>query len=225
MRYRTTTQSSRPVRLTARAGRAVSTMPTPSIMPISTRAVSGLTVIALAILALAAASGGAAPVYAEESVSSTPPPAPVFPQVRGKNLEGRAFDLPADFEGDLNLVFIAFERGQQAEVDTWLPLARKLATEIPGVRYYELPTIRELPGFVRNWIDGGMRDGIPDPTARAATITLYIDKDPFRRSLDIRTEKSISIVVVDRAGTIRWQTIGLWTPEKEEALRRVLAAG
>lgn len=158
---------------------------------------------------------------AEESVSTA---TPAFPEVRGQNLDGRWFNLPADFEGERNLVFVAFERGQQAEVDTWLPLARRLTSEISGVRYYELPTIRKLPGFVRGWIDGGMRDGIPDPAARAATITLYLDKEPFRRALDIRTEKSITILVVDRSGAVHWQTVGVWTPEKESALRTLLSS-
>jgi hypothetical protein len=31
-----------------------------------------------------------------------------FPPVHGANLEGRAFTLPDEFDGDLNLVLIAF---------------------------------------------------------------------------------------------------------------------
>lgn len=149
-------------------------------------------------------------------------PSARFPDVRGSNLEGREFRLPADFEGERNVVLIAFERGQQAQVDTWLPLARRLEDEFPHVRAYELPTIRKLPGFVRGWIDGGMRSGIPDRRARESTITLYLDKEPFRRSLGIRTEETITVVVVDREGTVYWQTLGIWTPEKEAVLRQVL---
>jgi hypothetical protein len=145
-----------------------------------------------------------------------------FPLVEGANLEDRRFRLPEDFEGGRNIVLIAFEREQQAEVDTWLPLARSLESEIPGVRSYELPTIRELPGVLRGWITGGMARGIPDAQARASTITLFLDKDEFRRALQIRSEKTITVVVTDREGRICWQTTGTWTPEKEAALRRVL---
>jgi hypothetical protein len=42
----------------------------------------------------------------------------VFPTVRAGNLNGRAFDLPRDFAGDLNLGFIAFQREQQR---WWIP--------------------------------------------------------------------------------------------------------
>ncbi len=188
--------------------------PRPAAVP-TWSAIPGILVVAFLITA-----GLPRIARAEESVSTA---TPAFPEVQGQNLDGRWFNLPADFEGERNLVFVAFERGQQAEVDTWLPLARRLTSEISGMRYYELPTIRKLPGFVRGWIDGGMRDGIPDPAARAATITLYLDKEPFRRALDIRTEKSITILVVDRTGGVHWQTVGVWTPEKESALRRLLS--
>jgi hypothetical protein len=146
-----------------------------------------------------------------------------FPEVRGTNLEGRDFSLPGGFEGERNIVFIAFVRGQQAQVDTWLPLARRLKEEVPGVRAYELPTIRELPGFIRGWIDGGMASGIADRQARESTITLYLDKEPFRRSLRIETEETITVAVVDREGTVYWQTLGVWTPEKEAILRKVVS--
>ena len=150
------------------------------------------------------------------------PPEPRFPEVRGSNLDGQEFSFPGDFEGDHNLLFIAFERGQQAEVDTWLPLARTLEDDFPGVRAYELPTIKELPGFVRGFIDRGMSGGIKDPRARASTVTLYLDKKPFRASLGITTEATITVLVVDRTGTVLWQTVGWWTPEKERALREVV---
>jgi hypothetical protein len=145
-----------------------------------------------------------------------------FPAVEGANLDGKEFRLPADFEGERNIVLIAFEREQQAEVDTWLPAVRRLEAEIPGVRGYELPTIRKLPGLLRGWITGGMASGIPDAKARATTITLFLDKEEFRRSLQIATERTITLVVTDRDGKIFWQTLGVWTPEKEAALRTIV---
>ncbi len=41
----------------------------------------------------------------------------VFPFVRGENLEGRAFTLPADLEGAYNLLFIAFQREGTTPLD------------------------------------------------------------------------------------------------------------
>src|SRR5271157_4132999 len=42
-----------------------------------------------------------------------------FPGLKASSLEGQSFDLPGDFKGDRNLLFIAFEREQQTSIDTW----------------------------------------------------------------------------------------------------------
>jgi hypothetical protein len=150
------------------------------------------------------------------------PAAPTFPAVEGENIDGKRFRLPGDFEGDLNVVLIAFQRDQQEQVDTWVPALRQLGTEFKTVRYYELPTIKEMGRLMRWVITSGMSRGIDDPLARAATITLFIDKESFRTSLDIRHEDAITLVVVDRNGRVYWQTVGVYTAEKEKALRTVL---
>jgi hypothetical protein len=169
----------------------------------------------------AAAAFSTAGVASAAGAPDTQPP-PFFPPVEGDNLEGKRFQLPNDFEGERNIVLIAFQRGQQAQVDTWVPFLRQLAVEQPGLRYYELPTIKEMGRVMRWVINSGMARGIEDAKARAATITLFIDKGPFIQALSIRTEEAINLVVVDRAGRVYWQTIGTYTPEKERALREVL---
>lgn len=44
-----------------------------------------------------------------------------FPDVSGSNLLRQKLELPAGFEGELNVVLIAFQQWQQRLVDTWLP--------------------------------------------------------------------------------------------------------
>lgn len=147
-----------------------------------------------------------------------------FPPMQGQNLEGQTFEMPRDFAGDLNVVFVAFKREQQSDVDSWGPALNALRTRHAGLRVYELPTLGRRYRIVRPMIDGGMRRGIPDSTVRAATITLYIDKDPFKRALGITTEDRIEVLLVDRRGGIRWQRSGAVTPslvaELEAAIGR-----
>ncbi|MFX9711398.1 hypothetical protein ABTO94_20055, partial [Acinetobacter baumannii] len=92
---------------------------------------------------------------------------------------GKTFNLPSDFEGKLNLVFLAYYRNQQENIDTWLPLARKLKEETPDLMYYEIPTLQNYAQSFRNYIDNGMRRGIPDTRVRAITITLYLNQKSF----------------------------------------------
>lgn len=146
----------------------------------------------------------------------------MFPRVHGTNLERRPFTLPDDLEGARNLVLIAFKREQQFEVDSWIPLARRLAQHDPGFSYYELPTISRNVPLARWWLDGAMRAGIPDPAAREATITLYLDKEAFRAALHLPSENSIYALLLERGGRVLWRSEGAATPEKERELQRVL---
>ncbi len=146
-----------------------------------------------------------------------------FPQVSGNNLARQRFQLPADFTGEVNLVFIAFQQRQQLDVDTWLPLAQTLVAQYPTLTYYELPTIRSMNFFSRSFIDGGMRAGIPDPAARAATITLYIDKKQFRNALNLPDENRIYVLLVDQNGEVVWMENGRFSPKKADDLQQTLA--
>jgi hypothetical protein len=131
-----------------------------------------------------------------------------FPHVEGRNLEGDRFMLPGDFGGAINVVLVAFKREQQHDVDTWMPLLKRIAEGNPDLRVYELPTLGRRYRLMRSFIDGGMRAGIPDRAVRAATVTLYIDKAPFRRALGLRDEDRIYVLIVDREGRVHWRTEG-----------------
>jgi len=143
---------------------------------------------------------------------------PKFPSVKGSNLERESLTLPDDFEGDLNLVLVPFQRWQQNLVDTWVGPARALEEDDPRLRYYELPTIQKMNWLSRTFINEGMRAGIRDQTARQRTITLYLDKIGFKEALDIDTEKTIHVFLVDRTGEIIWRERGEYTKEKERSL-------
>jgi hypothetical protein len=141
-----------------------------------------------------------------------------FPQVSGANLARKQLNLPQDFNGQANILLIAFHQWQQGEVDTWVPTAQELEATYPGVRYYELPTIRSMNRLVRAFINGGMRAGIPDRLARERTITLYLDKDAFRQALELSDEDHIHVLLLDGQGVVRWRARGVLSADKARAL-------
>ncbi|MDQ2666510.1 MAG: hypothetical protein M3Z05_10925 [Gemmatimonadota bacterium] len=134
-----------------------------------------------------------------------------FPKVEGSNLEGRHFSLPNDFEGELNIVLVAFRREQQDDVDTWVPFLKSMAEAHAGLKAYELPTLNRSYRLVRRFIDGGMARGIPAKATRETTITLYIDKAPFKSALGITAEDRIVTLLVSREGRVLWRGDGRHT--------------
>jgi len=175
-----------------------------------------LTATATAVAILARAEGHS-PVASAEI--------PHFPKVTASNLESQEFSLPSQFEGERNLVLIAFEREQQKDVDSWLPAAKRIEEHDPRFRYYELPTIERVNALARWFINSGMRRGIPDRKSRERTITLYLDKQAFCRALHIENPKAIHAFLVDRSGTVLWQAEGDFDGDKGETLRRAVEGG
>ena len=141
-----------------------------------------------------------------------------FPTVRGSNLAGREYTLPADFEGDLNIVAVAFQMWHQDEVNTWMPLFEQMEHQVPGLRAYELPVLRSMNRVSQWMIDQGMRGGIPDLATRSRTITLYTDKERFRQALELPNENHIQVLLVDRHGQVLWRTEGAYRPDQAREL-------
>ena len=148
-----------------------------------------------------------------------------FPRVEGSNLEGEHFALPSDFKGELNVVLVAFQREQQSDVDSWMPFLKSVGERRPDLRVYEIPTLGRGYRWMRPFIDGGMRRGIPDRAVRAATITLYIDKGPFRESLRLADEERIYVLLVDRQGRVYWRTEGRFDDRAAAELARRIDEG
>jgi hypothetical protein len=147
-----------------------------------------------------------------------------FPDLSTRDLNGRDVTLPAAFEGQVNVVLVAYTWSQQAEVDTWLPALRAREARIPALRTYELPVVGEMSPGQQRRLDGWMRQGITDPATRARTLTLYVDRAAFRASLGIPTERTIALLVVNPLGEVVWQGLGAYDDRTARALDDAVAS-
>ena len=146
----------------------------------------------------------------------------VFPYFLGSNLEGKSRRLPNDFEGDLNVVIIAFRREHTDLIESWLNSLEQMIGKNTKLRFYELPVLSRAYSPFRWWIDGGMRAGIVDDEARERTVTVYTNKRDFKRRLEIPNEETIYIFLVGRNGTILWQDKGRLTEAKFQKLQNAV---
>lgn len=125
-----------------------------------------------------------------------------FPDVIGKNLNGRTYGIPNDFDSEYNLVIIAFFQEQQVIVNTWIKYLDEHEKKYPDFKYYELPTLSKSYIPMKFIITGGMRSGIPDEITRGRTITLFLNKKKFREELGIENEDTIYLYLVSREGKV-----------------------
>lgn len=137
-----------------------------------------------------------------------------FPKIKAVDLEGVKLNLPEDFKAKLNILVIAFEREQQADVDTWITATKPLLKVHSNVNLYEIPTIEPLNMFMRFFVNNGMRGGIPSKDQRKSTITLYLDKPSFKKAVGITREDEIFVALVKPDGSILWTATGLSSAQK-----------
>ena len=146
-----------------------------------------------------------------------------FPRYEGKNLEGQAITIPSGLKGEVNLCLVPFLQWQQSDVDTWLRwLERSPLAERKGFAYYEFPTVQDRGERFQRFLDQGMARGIPDPVARARTITIYTDMSRFLKTLEVESRRQIQVYLIDREGRILWQTTGRFSAEKGQELSEFL---
>ncbi len=146
-----------------------------------------------------------------------------FPKIKAENLNKEEIEIPDQLTGDPRLLIVAFQQWHQRVVDSWIPYLLELVKEFPGFDFYELPTIRKMNYLYRRFIDGGMRAGIPSRETRRRTVTLYIDKEPFKEALDITTEETIYLFLIDSEGMVTWNSDSEISREKALSLREAIS--
>lgn len=145
-----------------------------------------------------------------------------FPRLAARNLEGRDVEVPDAFDGERNVVVVAFQRQHQDLVDSWVPWLEEHAAADPEFRFYELPTIGRIWAPVRNFIDGGMAAAIRDPVILRRTLTIYGDVNKLTTPLGIDDRSTIALFLVDGSHTVRWSGAGGFDDEAARDLDRAL---
>ena len=148
-----------------------------------------------------------------------------FPCLAACDLEGRAVTLPDAFSGSSNLVVVAFRRDQQPMADSWVAWFETISGAHPGLRCYEVPVLATRWSPVRRFIDGGMAQVVSEEQARRRTLTAYTDVRRVTDALAIDSTHTVTVLLVDADGRIRWRTTGPATERARLELSGLLATG
>ena len=147
-----------------------------------------------------------------------------FPHLAARDLEGRSLELPDAFLGASNLVIVAFRREQQAMVDSWVAWWETVAAEHPSLGHYEIPVIATRWSPARRVIDGGMAQVVRAQEARRRTLTVYTDVRRVTDALAIDATDTVTVLLVDANGRLRWRTTGSVSEQSGSELRAALTA-
>jgi len=144
-----------------------------------------------------------------------------IPQLHARDLNGRRWILPRDLSSKRTLLLVAFERGQQASVDSWI---RGLALDVPNnhIDWMEIPLLQRGWQFISSWIDHGMKRGITEERMRSHVWTVYTHRASFLQSAGIASIKGLAILVVDGDGRILEAVSGDFTQDRAAQVLKAL---
>ncbi len=161
-----------------------------------------------------------------KGLSAAPPSgkavhAGVFPVVSAEALDKSVIDLPAQLEGRENLLVLAWERDQSPQMETWTAVAQALQHSHPDFRVYRMLVSAPENFLFRWWDNASLRAAETDPDLLHWSVPIYMDKATLHSAIGLgANEKSITVLLVDRAGKIQWKAQG----DSTAATRASLAA-
>jgi len=131
-----------------------------------------------------------------------------FPTLVGRSLEGREIRIPEDLPKGPRILILAFRRWHTRWIETWEGPLKEHQARCPSLSVWEVPALsrRYLPG--RRFIDGGMRAGIPDASAREHTLTVYTNLSSLAQEIGLPSLDTIYVLLLDSNGVVVWRGSG-----------------
>lgn len=125
-----------------------------------------------------------------------------FPIIEGISLSGNKVVFPDVVIGKPTVLAIAFRRNAQNCINSWVvdDLLIKYGVN-KSINYYEIPMLGGQYKMARNWIDGGMRGGVPK-FLHDYTVTYYGPLRSYFKSLDIQDRGDCYMFVLDSKGVV-----------------------
>jgi hypothetical protein len=147
-----------------------------------------------------------------------------FPTLHTHDLEETAYVVPDELPGRLRVILLPFKRWQQVLVEQWQEALAPALEGAADVTVWEVPALAGLWKPARNYIDGGMRSGIPDVDVRRHTLTTYGELDSITYGLDIFSFETVHAFLLDAAGEVLWRDSGEPDAAKVAAFAEALAS-
>jgi hypothetical protein len=145
------------------------------------------------------------------------------PTLTAKRLDQQLVVLPHGLAADRTLALVAFNRGQRAEIESWIEgLHLERDASIPWIR---MPVLND-PGNedARNAIEIRLLARHTSDSARERLVPVFTNREAFIRAAGLSSADHASVLVLDRDGRVLARAEGLYNEAKAQALRETLLA-
>jgi hypothetical protein len=124
-----------------------------------------------------------------------------FPKIEGISLSGNKVTFPDVLIGKPSVLAVAFRQKAQKCINTWADELLLRYGINKSINYYEIPMLGGQYTMARNWIDGGMRGGVPKPL-HDYTVTYYGPLRSYFKSLGISAKGDCYMYILNNDGLI-----------------------
>lgn len=146
-----------------------------------------------------------------------------LPVVSGVDVDNDAITFPEAFDSAYMLIVMPFDREQQVNAITWLPIFQELSAEYDNINFYNIAALPELNLAIRALVMGGMSAGIREDGVRDRTTVLFLqEQDRFLEALTIENTEQIAVFIMGQDGIVFYRDSGAFTTEAGDALRDAL---
>jgi hypothetical protein len=125
--------------------------------------------------------------------------------------------------GEFIALMLVFNPTQQIETRTWLPILREAQETYDQFAFYEIPVMNEFKPAQQQVVFSTMQRSILAEQRQHTVIPIFLNKQAFRRRLQIATERSLNVILLDREGFVHWRAEGFANLLKQAQFRRALA--
>jgi hypothetical protein len=147
----------------------------------------------------------------------------VLPTISFDNLSKNRITLPADLHSDRNLLLLYFELTQQADVDNWNTIIDRWRAGDPSLTAYT-SLVSPQKNFLSRWWQNASMRSASDSSRWPTTLPLYVNKHDFEHRLEIRSEKQVVLLLLDRKGHVLSRVTGTPTDSTRTAMGNALRA-
>ena len=144
-----------------------------------------------------------------------------FPTIEGISLSGNNVKFPDVLIGKPTVLAVAFKQKAQLCINSWADEFFPRYGINKDIQYYEIPMLGGHWTMARNWIDGGMRGGVPKPL-HDYTVTYYGPLRSYYKSLGISQRGDCYMYVLDKNGIVIDRFNGFSTKEGLESMFSLL---
>lgn len=146
-----------------------------------------------------------------------------IPPVRGTLLSGQAVSLPDSLHGKLGVLVVGFSQSSRDEVTNW---GRRLGADYfgaPGVDYYELALLAEVPRFLRGYVTRKIKEQVSQH-GQMHFLPVADHENEWKEAAGYSNPDRAYVLLVDGSGALLWRMGGPFTAASYAELQRQLAA-